>query len=519
MGKRRLPRTLFLLAACIAVLFAGVHLLKRTGRRPNLVLIVIDTLRADHVGCYGYTRLDTPRIDDLASRGVRFENATAHSPLTLPSLSSIMTSRIPPTHGAHYNEGFYLDPSALTLAEILKGEGYSTGAILGAVVLDSISGISQGFDRYEDNFGAFDGYLLHVEIIESDLSYSQRRAGEVTDLGLKMVDKMAGDTPFFLFLHYFDPHSPYDPPPPHDIGDSGITGNPVDAIVRTYDGEIAYTDEQIGRFLDGLEARDRVENTLVVLTSDHGEGLGEHGERSHGYLACEGTMRIPMIFSMPDRLPEGAVRSDLARHVDIVPTTLEILGIEEGHRDRFYGKSLFADGEEADTDFAYFESATTYIVHRWSALRGVRSTSWKYISAPREELYDLGADPREKDNLIDERPRVADSLRKELSAMIAEVEIYQGAGVDGEMSARRERIESADFVERMRALGYIGKSIELDAFYEEMLDPSLPDPKDMMEQRSHSQFVLEATGVAERLVQGGVLRRRDRGPGRVGGDG
>lgn len=503
MGKIRLPGTLFLFAASLAVLLVGGYLLNRTGGRPNLVLIVIDTLRADHLGCYGYTHIGTPHIDDLASRGVRFENATTHSPLTLPSLASIMTSKNPPAHGVHYNEGFYLDPSALTLAEILEGEGYETRAVLGAVVLDSINGISQGFRRYNDNFGAFIGHLPQVAILESELSYSQRRADEVTDLGLKLVDEMEGENPFFLFLHYFDPHSPYDPPPPYSIEDSEVAGDPVERIIQKYDGEIAYTDEHIGRFLNGLEKRDLMKNTLVVLTSDHGEGLGEHGERSHGYLTYEGTIRVPLVFSMPGRLPGGETRGDLARHVDIVPTVLDLLGIEQRGPDRFDGKSLFAGEVLEGPEFGYFESATTYIVHHWSALRGVRSVRWKYISAPREELYDLDADPGEVDNLVDRRPQVADSLRAELRATVANMLIYQGRDGGREMSADRERIEKTDFVERMRALGYIGEPIGLDADYEEMFDHSLPDPKDRMEQRTLSQTVLEATGVAERLVQEG----------------
>jgi arylsulfatase A-like enzyme len=494
------------LAVGLIALLGGVSCSHGRRERPNLVLIVVDTLRADHLGCYSYKGIETPHVDDLAAGGVLVENAVTNVPLTLPSISTIMTSTLPPTHGVHYNEGFALDDSALTLAEILHGEGYQTRAVVGAVVLDSVNGISQGFDRYDDDFGEFTAYQPHVKIVESQLSHTQRRAREVTDLGLRLVDSMVKERPFFLFLHYFDPHSPYDPPPPYSPAENDLNEGPGEAITRLYDGEIAYTDAEIGRLIDGLRERHLVENTLIVLTADHGEGLGEHGEKSHGYLTYEGTMHVPLIYSMPGRLPANVEFSGLAPHVDIVPTILDILEIRWKGKYDLCGDSLFPFRDGKGARFTYFEAAMTYIVFDWCALRGIRGARWKYISAPREELYDLTSDPRERDNLIDVEPEVADSMRERLDTVLASTKIYHGGDGGREMSSGRGIINKPGFAERLKALGYVTAPERLDSSYEEMFDRSLPDPKSMMEAHERSQAVLESIGIAEGLIRGGKYR-------------
>lgn len=477
-GKSRLP-VLVVGAVCLVGLLLGALIMKRSHHPPNLVLIVIDTLRADHLSCYGYETIRTPNIDDLARRGVLLENTTAHIPVTLPSISSIMTSMLPPTHGVHYNEGFYLSGSATTLAEILQEEGYETGAVVGAVVLDSINGISQGFSRYDDKFETYTSYAPQIEILETQLSHTQRRAQNVTDLALPLSASMAEKGPFFLFLHYFDPHTPYDPPPPYSMVDPSLVEGSDEIFNARYDKEIAYTDEQVGRLLKGLEKRGLMENTLVVLTSDHGEALGEHGELSHGYYVYEETMHIPMIFSFPGKIPEGVRHSGLSRHIDIVPTILEILGIDGTEDRNFQGESLLPFDSEHGSGFSYIESATTFIVFNWSALRGVRSADWKYIAAPREELYDLTRDREEAINLIDRMPRVADSLKTVMNDVLSGIDIYQGGESGQEMSSGEGgRPGNPRFEEQLWALGYIGAPKKILSGYEEMFDPSLPDPKE-----------------------------------------
>jgi arylsulfatase A-like enzyme len=414
-----------------------------------------------------------------------------------------MTSTLPPTNGVHYNEGFYLDDSARSLAEVLEDAGYSTGAIVGAVVLDSINGIAQGFGHYDDDFGEFAAYLPHVKVRESQLSYTQRRADEITDLALELVPSLTEKGPFFLFLHYFDPHSPYDPPPRYTRADHSLDEGSDEIVIQRYDGEVAYTDEQIGRLLNSLEELGMIRNTLVVLTSDHGEGLGEHGEKTHGYFTYEGTLQVPLIFSMPGKVPQGEVYSGLFRLIDIAPTVTDILGIEGRGNLEFQGKSLFPfDGGEG-VEVSYFESAMTYIVFNWVALRGVRSREWKYISAPREELYDLVTDPLEGNNLVDQMPQVADSLREIMEEIITSTEIYRGDVAGQEMSAWKENAVNPALVEKLGALGYIQAPEGIHSGYEAMFDRSLPDPKDRMEAHSHEQFVMEQLGIAIHLIQEG----------------
>ena len=446
------------------------------GRRPNIILIAVDTLRADHLSCYGYDKIRTPNIDNLARKGVLLENATSHVPLTLPAFSSIMTSTIPPTSGVHYNEGFRLDDSAETLAEILRDEGYSTAAVVGAVVLDSVNGVSQGFSRYDDNFGRFSVYQPQIKILEDQLSFTQRRAAEVTDLALDIAASESEEEPFFLFFHYFDPHAPYDPPPPYSLVDPSLKEDSGEIRLQRYDGEIAYADEQIGRLLRNLETDGLLENTLVVLVADHGDGLGDNGEKTHGYYIYNGTMHIPIIFSMPGTIPEGEVYKGLAGHIDIAPTILDIAGIE-GRGKHFQGRSLFPFDDDRAPVFEYLESATTFIVFKWGAQRGVRSRDWKYISGP-EELYNLAEDPGEQTNLIDRRPRMADSLRSAMGDMLANIEIYSGEDGGSGFSTVSEDETSPEFEKKLQALGYIGAPKNLEAGYEDRFAPSLPDPKE-----------------------------------------
>jgi arylsulfatase A-like enzyme/Tfp pilus assembly protein PilF len=475
--------TLALIGVLAVLLFyAGLF---RPPNRPNLILIVVDTLRADRLSCYGYDRIRTPNIDALAESGVRFENATAHVPITLPSMATIMTSTLPPTNGVHNNENYYLDDAALTLAEILREEDYRTGAVIGAMVLDSISGISQGFQYYDDKFeDVYTGYQEYAGRIGQQLNHTQRRAESVTNRAIGMVDRLTGgemeDEPFFLFLHYFDPHSPYDPPPPFSRIEPSVFIGSQEYLNQLYDGEVAYLDLHIGRLIRGLRERGLLSNTLIVLTSDHGEGLGGHGEMTHAYYVYEGTLRVPLIYSMPGRLPEGMVSQDLARLTDVLPTILDLLGLESRHHPEIEGTSLYPFSERNGVDFSYFESAMTYLMFDWSGLRGLRSREWKYIDAPREELYHLASDPGESHNIIEEMPDIADSLKVELERIVADLEIHPGLERE-QVSATEDREFGEGYREKLRALGYIGEPRKEVSTYEEMFDPLLPDPKDRLE--------------------------------------
>ncbi len=503
--KTSIRRRVWLLLPIISglVLILG-FLLYRSGKvvdRPNLVLIIVDTLRADHLGCYGYHEARTPRIDALAGSGVRFENAVSHIPFTLPAITSIMSSTLPPTNGVHYNEGFYVDNSVETIAEVLSDNGYASGAVVASIVLRSESGIAQGFGLYNDRCPPeYVGFQEEVKRIESQLGGIQKRAEEVTDTALGLADSLAGESPFFLFVHYYDPHYPKDPPPAFapPVDRSG-SADPQERLVELYDGEIAYTDLHVGRLIDGLDERGLLKNSLVVLTSDHGEGLGEHKEMQHGFFVYDQTIHIPLIFVWPGKLPAGEVRRALARHIDIAPTMLDILGVPWRDRTEFQGTSLLPlDDDDKSPKYSYFEAAMPYLLRGWCGLRGIRNVEWKYISAPREELYHLTTDPGEEKNLIDREPEVTESMRDRLDRMVSELPIYQN-GASGQELSLGEKSLIDPFVETgLRALGYLGSAKHYSSTYEEIFNRSLPDPKDKIEdyKRSKSSDLLVTMGMA-----------------------
>jgi arylsulfatase A-like enzyme/Flp pilus assembly protein TadD len=506
LSPRKISISLLAVAAAAAVLYLVAL---RPKAHPNLVLIVVDTLRRDHLSCYGYEPIETPHIDSLAAGGVRFAHSTAHVPITLPSISTIMSSNLPPTTGVHYNEGFYVDSSTLTLAEMLKTEGYATRAVVGAVVIDSITGLSQGFDVYDDRFSPeFKAYQPVIKVLQSQLNGTQRRAEEVTDRALEQVDSVMGKPPFFLFVHYFDPHFPKDPPPPYASHvDPSLPIGSHERQIQLYDGEIMYTDEHVGRLIDGLRQRGLLDNTLIVFTADHGEGLDEHGERTHAYFTYGQTLNVPLIFSMPGKVPSGVVSQGLARHIDIVPTVLDILGIRWRGRYPLQGVGLYPFDKEKTADFSYFECAAPFVIHNWCGLRGVRTLNWKLIEAPRPELYDLRSDPHELNNLIQEDPQVADSLKSEMYRIIAGLKIFEGGKTFSEALGNGKEV--GEFQEKLRALGYVGATQEFHSKYEEIFDPSLPDPKDKL-----SEFDLAQLSIIS-LRWGLALMQQDSLPGAV----
>lgn len=430
-------RGLALLAAVSIPVIAGAYWWTRSPAPApmNVVLITLDTLRADHLGAYGATTVRTPHLDRLASQGVVFDQVMTTAPLTLPAHSSIMTGQFPPRHGVRDNGGFFLGPEQVTLAEILSGSGYQTGATVGAFVLDSKWGLDQGFAAYQDDFD-----LTNVKAMS--LASVKRPGNEVVDLALKWMDGVA-DQRFFAWMHLYDPHAPYESPEPYR---SDYRGHP-------YRGAIAFTDAQVGRVFDFLEARGLADNTIVVVTADHGEGLGEHGEETHGFFVYESSMRVPLIVHAPGRGLSPRRVTQPVRSVDIMPTVLDLVGV--ALPGPVEGRSLLPLMRGDVTEMAldgYGEAMYPLHHYGWSELTAMRSDRYKLIDAPRPELYDLERDPGELTNLFDTRRSVADAMLRQLrdrkQAMAADApEAPDTEDVDPETRAR------------LAALGYVGSFV------------------------------------------------------------
>jgi choline-sulfatase len=417
--------------------------------RPSVLLVTIDTLRADRLGCYGYEGAQTPNIDGLASEGVLFEQVGAQVPVTLPSHATILTGLLPASHGVHDNSTFCLAGDVTTLAEVFERAGYRTGAMIGAYVLARQFGLSQGFAAYEDSF---------PECRESGnpLRRVERPAAEVARSGIEWLSAQ-GQRPFFLWLHFFDPHASYNPPKPFS---ERFPDTP-------YDGEVAYVDQEIGRVLGYLAREGLDRRSLVVITSDHGEGLGQHDEDTHSVLVYETTMRVPLIMRWIGRLPGGLRIHELARTTDITPTVLELVGLHPP--DPMDGASLVPvlRGDEGGVGLSAGESMLALYHFGLSPLISVRTGRWKYIAAPHPELYDLVHDSNEEINVVDSFPAVADSLSRAALQ-------YAAAVAAGEPAAP---VVSAGEGDKLEALGYLPSPppVSTPAVSEWR---HLPDPKD-----------------------------------------
>src|SRR5262245_18623510 len=351
----------------------------RPARPRNLLLVSLDTVRADRLGCYHYAAAQTPNIDALAAGGLRFEQATTVVPLTLPAHSSLMTGTFPGWHGVRDNGGFYLEDDQLTLAEILRERGFRTGGFVGAFVLDRRWGIAQGFDRY------FDDFDLDRFPSAAGMDMIQRPGSEVVDRALEWL-QTDRQQPFFAWVHLYDAHTPYEAPEP-------FRSRFPPTRDGAYDAEIASADAQIGRLVDALRADGRLADTLVIVVADHGEMLGEHGELTHGFFIYEAATRIPLIVSGPG-VPARVV-ADQVLIVDVMPTALALVGIKVP--DQVQGTNLMplARGEHLGL-VAHSESWYPRYHYGWSELRSIQDERFKMIRAPRPELYDLATDPREE---------------------------------------------------------------------------------------------------------------------------
>ncbi|OGD21191.1 MAG: hypothetical protein A2W03_10465 [Candidatus Aminicenantes bacterium RBG_16_63_16] len=427
---------------------------KRGIAKPNVILITLDTTRADRLGCYGYGGARTPNLDALAARGILFEQAATSSPLTLPAHCSIMTGMYPTYHGVRINGNAALSEEQTTIAEVLSKQGYTCGAFIGAFVLDGRWGLNQGFQHYDDQFDL--KKYKHL-----DLGAIQRPGNLVMDAALGWLDGQKGN-PFFAWIHLYDPHTPYEPPEPYrsEFGRGGLAG--------LYDGEIAFMDEQIGRCVTWLEKNGLDKNTVLVLIGDHGEGLGSHGEGTHGYYIYEYALHVPFIVVTPFETLRGLRVASQVRAVDVFPTLLELAGAAPPSMTQ--GPSLldlmFRPGKKVVAP-AYAESMSPNLQFGWSALHSLRTPRYKYIDAPLAELYDLSRDAEEQTNLLAQAPDIARKMKADLDRLMAETS--RGAPTPQAANLDKETME------RLTALGYVGGPVSAKK-------PSgrgpLADPKD-----------------------------------------
>jgi choline-sulfatase len=396
--------------------------------RPlNVVVVTIDTLRADHLGCYGYSKIETPVLDHLAENGALFERAVSQVPNTPPSHASIFTGTYPTVHQVRGMGGFTLGPSPLTLATILQQKGWKTAAFVGSTAVSKVTGLNQGFQVYDDKM---------LEPGQGG-SAAQRRAGRVVDQAISWLRQQTSQTRFFLWVHVYDPHAPYDPPSPFREKYS----------VNPYDGEIAYTDRELGRLLETLQQQSPSDNTLLAVLSDHGESLSEHGEYSHGVFIYDSTLHIPWIMAGPG-IPKGFRVKGQVRTIDLLPTVMDLLGGETPSQCQGVSLVPAFSGERVKTTYSYSESLIPKIDMGWAELRGIRTDKWKYIRAPRPELYDLENDPNETNNVIKGHPADVERLEFQLRDL-------SSTGVGQRAEVVRLKPISAETEEQLRSLGYV----------------------------------------------------------------
>jgi choline-sulfatase len=435
---------------------SGVH--RQPNNRPNILLITLDTVRADRIGAYGYKTASTPTLDRLAAEGVRFADATSQAPLTAPAHAAMLTGQYPGRLGIRNNGSTPIPEASVTLAETLKAGGYRTGAFIGAFVVDRAYGFGQGFDTFDSDFRSF------RQDIKAQV---QRRAAEVIDPAMAWIKSAPSGAPFFAWVHLYDAHTPYDAPAPFNARFKG----------RAYDGEIAYVDAQVGRLLAMLRAAGTLDRTAVIVIGDHGEALGEHGEEDHGIFLYESVMRIPWIVKAPGTSPR--VVTEQVRGVDLMPTVLELAGAPLA--ERIDGQSLapLLRGESRrDPPPSYSESWYPQLHFGWSRLRALRVGEWKYIDAPKPELYDLRSDAAEKKNVLADRANVAARLAGELNG----IEKAFGAA-----ATQASPQPDAETIARLRSLGYVGLAAPSSG------SGRGPDPKDkILELREFRSLLTQA---------------------------
>jgi arylsulfatase A-like enzyme/Tfp pilus assembly protein PilF len=421
---------------------------------PNVILITIDTVRADHVGCYGATQVQTPTTDALAHDGILFEHAISQVPLTWPSHAVILTGTYPFQNGVQDFTGQPLAPQFRSVAQAFKWHGYATGAVVSAFVLDRSWGLARGFDFYDDAFSP-------EEFQKRDLGLVDRKAGESVTHAIDWL-KPPTHRPFFFWLHLYDPHSPYDPPEPYR----------TEYRDHLYDGEIAYADHELGRLIAWLKSNHLYERTMIVLVSDHGESLGDHGEKEHGFFVYNSTVRVPLIVKP---LAGSGFRAGgrIARPVETVavaPTLLASARIKDAVEKQFNSRGLLGAAAEKE-DAAYSETFYPLNSFGWSPLHALETSRYHYVDAPQPELYDLAADPEEKKNLVASQGATASVLKEKLQSLLQRKPYKPPEGGNANLSP--------DALEKLRSLGYVANHSPVSP---EALAAGLPDPKTKLEE-------------------------------------
>ena len=448
-------RILWIITAVLIVIAAAwslIHFLSpgktlvKKDDRLNVLLITLDTTRADRLGCYGYSKAKTPNLDSLAQKGVRFANAYCQVPLTSPSHCSIMTGMYPLYHNVHNNGTYYLASDQMTLAEALKEKGFKTAAFVASFTVDSRFGLDQGFDFYDDNFQQGSPFKA---------LNSERKAEPVFNSFSTWLDKHYSEQ-FFCWVHYFDPHLPYSPPSPYR----------EDFSTHPYDGEIAYMDSYVGAVVEKLREKNILGQTLIIIAGDHGEGLGEKVEIGHGIFLYDMTMKVPLIFYAENNLPGGKVISSRVRLIDIMPSVLDMLNLKETVQ--YQGMSLipYVEGRKKEDLDSYIETYFPRENYGWSELTGLIAGDWKYIRAPRKELYNLKSDPNEEINVLQSNTKIASKMNRSLEALIKN----SAAGPE-----TKSRVLTSEEQERLRSLGYVNYS-------ENSGKGEHPDPKDKIDE-------------------------------------
>jgi choline-sulfatase len=456
----------------------------RASARDNILLITVDTLRADHLGCYGYKDVRTPTIDALARDGVLFPMAISQVPLTLPSHAAILTGTYPFHNGLQDFTAPPLSNKLRTLAEAFHDHGYATGAVVSSFVLDRSWGLDRGFDYYDDKFNA-------QSLLEKNPELVERRAGPSVDAAIAWL---AGhrSRPVFFWLHLYDPHSPYDPPEPFHSQYHN----------HEYDGEIAYTDSQLARLIAWLKRSGLYPRTSIVLLSDHGESLGEHGEQEHGFFIYNSTVHVPLIIKPATKLsPKLRPISAPVETIAVAPTVLTMGGIRDPIQQQFDSVGLFADEGSKPPTAAYSETFYPFSSFGWSPLHGLETEKYHYIDAPRSELYSPPNDPAEGHNLEAGQSAVAIVLKDELQKRIREH--TPGAAPPSGNSLD----ESA--VAKLRALGYFAYHAPVS---QATLQRPLADPKDKLEEFNsilRASDVIEAGHYTQAEALLSQIRQRD----------
>jgi arylsulfatase A-like enzyme/Flp pilus assembly protein TadD len=471
-----------LLLIMLVILLAGTGVwvvLQQRSSAPairHVVLISVDTCRADYLSCYGYAWPTTPHIDALAKQGYLFSHAMTPIPLTVPAHTSMLTGAIPPHHGKHENKDPYFDPSHVTLAALLKAKGYRTGAFVGSQIMNGSFGLNRGFDTYDDRFARQD--------------QSERRAEEVNRVAFEWLEEQKHNS-VFLFLHYYDPHDTYDPPEPFA---TTFKESP-------YAGEIAYTDHCIGQVIAKLKRLGMYDSSLIIITSDHGEMLGEHGEAGHMYFIYQSAMHVPLVYKLPGPNTAHTI-DDMAGIIDIVPTVCELVDIEPpaGIQGTTLAPHFRMTPPLSEERYLYCESLypTKYEAN---SLLGLIGNQWKYIQTTRPELYDLQKDPGEQTNLVAVQPEVARVLKNRLATILEQTASQQ--------EEHEETPLGAESLRHLQSLGYVGGSSVREDF---KFDQSKEDPKDLIgfheEYRKASHLLGQNVSVDVRALGERLIKQR-----------